>query len=138
MPEIRSLSCPLSDEDLKLRAHKLASAVKKYDEVESEKKAHAERFGSELKTIGEEINQLATVVKSRSEFRPVECVWKEDHKTSMMRLIRTDTNTEIDSRAMTASEKQVKLFPVGGKKEDKKKSTAKGGKPDGGDAPTAA
>ena len=141
MPEIRSLSCPLSDEDYKLRAHKLASALQKKMEVEAHKKAVAERYNSEIKSLDEEVGDLTAVVKNKCEFRPVECVWKEDHKTSMMRLIRIDTGTEIDSRAMTAAEKQVKLFPVGGKKDDKKAAAGKGGKKDGNGSspePTAA
>lgn len=107
--ETRSLLCPLSEEDFKLRAHNLAVARQKAREVEAAKKAAAARFATELKDLNEEIDRLAGIVKAKAEHRPVLVEWIKEQKTGTMRLIRLDTETEIDSRPMTVAERQATL-----------------------------
>jgi hypothetical protein len=107
--ETRSLLCPLSDEDFKLRAHNLAVARQRARALVDEKKAIATKYAVELKEIEAQIDSLAAVVKSKSEHRPVNVEWIEDHKSGTMRLERLDTGTEIDSRPMTMAERQSTL-----------------------------
>lgn len=107
--ETRSLLCPLSDEDFRLRATNLAMARQRARAIEEEKKSAVAKYSAELKSVNETIDNLAQVVKTKSEARPVNVEWIEDHKTGTMRLERLDTNTEIDSRPMTMAERQSTL-----------------------------
>jgi hypothetical protein len=127
--ETRSLLCPLSDEDLKLRGHNLAAAVKELEEVEAEKKQAVSEFGVRIKALDERIQSLAVVVKARHEARPITCEWRGDGKTGTMKLYRLDTDTVIDTRAMTVEEKQGTLnFSSSAKKaEDAKNAAAANG-----------
>lgn len=107
--ETKSLSCPLSDVDFELRAKKLSQLIAERDQVESEKKFANEGFNARIKAIDEEVSQLAVVVRNKAEFRAVQVEWEKDMKTSTMKLVRLDTGTVIDTRAMTPAEKQATL-----------------------------
>lgn len=130
--ETRSLLCPLSDEDFELRAKNLAMARQKANALDEEKKAAVAKFGAELKEVNATIDHLAQVVKTKTEARPVNVEWVEDHKTGTMRLVRLDTETEIDSRPMTMAERQSTLnFSKKNGSEEKQDAPAVKGKKNG-------
>jgi hypothetical protein len=91
------------------RAHSLAVARQRARALGEEKKAQASKYKTEIDEVETQIDQLAQVVKTKSEHRPVDCEWIEDHPTGMMRLVRLDTDTEVTSRAMTVAERQATL-----------------------------
>ena len=107
--ETKSLSCPLSDEEFKLRATKLSQLIAERDRIESEKKMANDGFNSRLKAVDEEVSHLAEIVRDKAEFRAVPVDWVKDLKRGIVELVRLDTETVIDSRAMTPAEKQASL-----------------------------
>lgn len=110
--EIRTLPVPLNDEDLKVRADQLATKVKDKEHIEADKTVAASGFKEKIENVSKEIRQLATIVKERKEYRPVECHWVEHWKSWMMELVRNDTGERVDARPMTNEERQPKLFPA--------------------------
>jgi hypothetical protein len=92
--ESRSLLCPLSDEDLKLRSHNLAASVKEREQVEAREEQAVSRIRAvSMKDLDERIESLATVVKARHEARPVHLRMARRRQEGTMKLYRLDTDT---------------------------------------------
>ena len=62
-----------------------------------------------LQDVDGALQELSSIVKERREYRPVDCEWVENRKLFTMELKRKDTNQCVDSRPMSADERQGKL-----------------------------
>jgi len=117
----RSLPCPLTDREFEDRAMELAKALEDIARLEAEKKESATDFAEQIKGRTADARALRQVVKTREEFRDVKCHWVRDYKQKELRLMRVDTQKQVDSRTMTEAELQEEL-------DFNKKTAAKGKK----------
>lgn len=117
--EHRSLSCDLTEAEVKEKADQLASTIKAREEAEAARKRDADKHKDTIKTLDGHIAGLAESVRDRSERRLVECRWERDDQARKMICHRTDTGEVIEKRAMTdeeLEEMQPTLFGVEGGK----------------------
>ena len=103
--EVRDLSCKLMDTELQKRGKQMSDVEL---EVEQWK---LERAGVSAKIRKGESRraELAHVIEKGEETRPVRCAWSADYAKNVWRLHRTDTHAEVDTRAMTASDRNGEL-----------------------------
>lgn len=104
--ETRELLCDLNATELLQRGEAMADAELAIEQL----KLKRGELGDKLKAERALRRKLAGVIDSGTERRDVRCVWIEDFAKNCYRLIRQDTGLEIDTRAMTAADRQE---PIG-------------------------
>jgi hypothetical protein len=105
---IKTLPCKLTDEEKLARGKDLADQVQTLAAHEDAAKDAAKEASKRKKAIEKEIVRLSDVVHAGVEPREVIC--REEVEGTMVRLIRTDTNEQVDIRAQTEAERQGDLF----------------------------
>jgi len=104
--EIRELLCELTPAELLQRGDAMADAELQIERL----KLDRANLSAEIKAQREVRSELAVVIDSGTERRDVRCVWIEDFSKNCFRLIRQDTGEEVDTRAMTAADRQEDMF----------------------------
>lgn len=104
----RSLPCPLTDAEVAYRADKLANLVREMHAMEAEKRAEAQRFKTAIEEHDAAIEALATQVRTRTEYRTVEC--QEQLRGSLVDTVRCDTGEIVERRPASKGELQQSLF----------------------------
>jgi cobalamin biosynthesis protein CobT len=84
----------------------MADAELRIEELELERSGVSES----IKHQRELRRKLAGVIDSGTEKRDVRCAWIEDFAQNCFHLVRQDTGEVIDTRAMTAGDRQEALF----------------------------
>jgi hypothetical protein len=104
--EVRELSCTLTESELLARGEAMADAELQEEQLK------AERAGVTEQIKGRQVlrRKLAGVIDSGTEKRDVRCAWIEDFAQNCFHLVRQDTGEVIDTRAMTADDRQEALF----------------------------
>lgn len=100
--EIRELQCELNPTELLQRGDAMADAELEIEQL----KLRRSELGDKLKAQRALRRKLAGVIDGGTERRDVRCVWIEDFSKNCYRLVRQDTGLEIDTRAMTAADRQ--------------------------------
>ena len=108
--ETRELQVALSDDELIGRSQKLVSLLDEVDELQEDAKDAAAAVKVDVKTKLTEAKKLRRVVSTGSEERDVLCEWQADPVALTMTLVRVDTGARIETRAMTAEERQGEMF----------------------------
>lgn len=110
----RELPVKLTPAELADRAQRLAQVEGKLrdygaetKEINSQRKGVREQLENELRTLG-------LVVRSKQEYRPVDIRCEARFAEGKAFFIREDTDEMIESRPLTAAEKQEALFEPGG------------------------
>ncbi|MBC7172128.1 MAG: hypothetical protein H5U40_06875 [Polyangiaceae bacterium] len=116
--KLEELPCKLDNVEVRLKGEELARVERKYGEVEEEKKTVTKEFGDKLKSLRGTMDKLAKEIDSRTEYRNVEVVDREDLLNQMVVTVRTDTGETVRSRAMNLSERQTRMFGAGSRLED--------------------
>ena len=101
---MRDLSVTLTEDELKVRAQDLATAIDERIDVEREKKEANDAWNRQVKDMGTRIVELACVVRTRTEIRPVECVKEVDTHNRETTIVRRDTGEAIETRDSTTKE----------------------------------
>lgn len=104
--EVRELSCTLTEAERIARGEAMADAELRIEQLKLERSGVSES----IKHQREQRRKLAGVIDSGVEKRDVRCVWIEDFAHNCYHLIRQDTGEEVDTRAMTADDRQEALF----------------------------
>jgi hypothetical protein len=107
--EPRWLPVPLTDDELLLRGNELARALEEKSELEERLKSERDDIKSEIGTRNERILKLRGSIRSKREQREVLCEWSRNDERMVMELHRQDSGEVIESRPMTAEERQEKL-----------------------------
>jgi hypothetical protein len=109
----RKLKCFLSTAELAERASQVDANFEQIEEAEHELDAHARRVKSskaKIDSLIEANREIARVRRDGYEYRDVACVEERDDRLGCMNTIRTDTREVIDTRALSAQERQGSLF----------------------------
>jgi hypothetical protein len=101
----RNLPCKLTEAELLARGDAMAAAELKIDTLKAERRG----VNAQIREQTDERNKLAHTIESELEHRPVICKWIADFTHNVFRLVRQDTGDEIETRPMTAADRQGAL-----------------------------
>lgn len=126
---IKHLDVELTHDEYKLRGREHGAVCDSLDELEAEKKRHAEEYKEQLGKIEARQGELRRILRAGAEKRPIECAIDHDYARGQHVIYRTDKPREdkdaiVEKIAMTSEERQVAL-PID-IAEAKKKSGPKG------------
>lgn len=122
--ETRDLACRLTDVELQKRGKQMSDVELEVEEWKLERAG----VSAKIRTGESRRAELAHVIDKGEETRPVRCTWSADYGKNVWRLKRSDTQAEVDTRAMTAHDRNTELGFDG---DDEKPATpgAKAGRP---------
>ena len=109
----RNLPVRLTDFELRDRAKELGEKLSEKTRLEAEKKFPADHFKSAIEKAEARIADLGVVVTEGVEYRAIPVTTNKNFDRSLVETIRTDTAEVVDSRPMTADERQQGLFDDG-------------------------
>jgi hypothetical protein len=105
--ERRLCAVKLSEQERATRGDEMADC-----EVAIEKlKGERSELARQVKTHEKRRNELGHALDTGAEQRELLCAWEPDFAKNVFRLMRPDTQEEIDTRPMTASDRTADLFP---------------------------
>lgn len=100
----RRLQVTLSPALVADRAFKLARKIDEIKEVQREKSVANSEWSSRIKRLEDDVAVLSETVLNGFEEQDVEVQEERDYSNRVMRIIRTDTATQVDVRPLTESE----------------------------------
>ncbi len=103
--EQRECKCKLTGSEMLLRGEQMADAELEIDRLKESRKG----INGQIAVLSDTRGKLAQVIEDGEEDRMVDCAWIEDVSQNVFKLVRQDTGTQIDTRAMTASDYQTGL-----------------------------
>lgn len=104
-----TLKCVLSPDEIAKRADRAANLVARIADKTDEAKAAAKHAKAEIEQLEAELRQLSGEVASRVTYRQVECERRYVFSENVIRETRLDNFDLINSRKMTAAERQLHL-----------------------------
>jgi hypothetical protein len=105
----RELQCVLSPAELDIYRDELARLTTEEMEIEGAKKEAVSEFGAKLQKCVAARRLLATKISTKKEYRQVEVKWEKHFEQNCATLIRQDTLEVVDTRPLTAEERQQEL-----------------------------
>jgi hypothetical protein len=116
----RHLPVPLDDAEMRAKGKLAAKLDDECDELSEKLKTVGKGLRGDLKMKRGQIRGLHKDITAGTEDRPVLCYERKDFNAGLVRVVRTDTGEEVESRVMDGSERQEAL-PM-------PKRTSRGGK----------
>jgi hypothetical protein len=101
----------LTEEEVRDAADRMADLFDQLKRIEEEAKSIANGYKAKTKELDAQFAQAQLLVRNKYEQRLVECVRTWNYKTCRVVTVRTDTGAIVEDRAMSADERQEKLFP---------------------------
>jgi len=113
---LRELKVQLTTDELLRKGSEIAEIQRKKELLEDEKKSTAASYKTQIDELEGKQSEIATVLRDRGEFRKIVCRELKDFDKGVIRVIRSDTDEEIEVHPMTAADRQAKLplDPPGG------------------------
>jgi hypothetical protein len=99
----------LNEKERKAKAEELAATVEARQKHKLEAQNIASTARAKQKEFDATIATLTRDYREGSEARDVDCVEQTDSKRGVVHLMRTDTDEIVETRAMTAEERQGKI-----------------------------
>jgi hypothetical protein len=103
--EQRELPVELTEAELRERGDRMAEAELQIETLKSERRDLNAAINSQVELRA----KLAHTIDSGTETRDVRCKWIEDFDKNCWRLVRQDNGAAVDTRAMTAADRQGSL-----------------------------
>jgi len=105
----KELQCNLTDEELNVYRDELARLTTEEIEIEAAKKEAVSEFGAKLQKCVAARRLLATKISTKKEYRQVDVEWRKHFEQNCATLIRLDTYEVVDTRPLSAEERQQEL-----------------------------
>lgn len=129
MRTTQRLPVQLTDEELLDRSTALVDNIQKTAALEEEKKSVDADFKGKIKARAEVSRKLTEIISNRTEDREVECEVKKDFERGTVTTVRMDTGEVVETRPITADERQEELrFSA---RKERAPAKGRGGKPFG-------
>ncbi len=106
---MRELRVKLTDAERLAKAEQSARVGFELAEIEDKKALMGRQLAEQIKALKAERSRLDYDVQSGTEERPVACYERPRFKDLCIDLVRTDTGEQVQTRPMTAAERQTKL-----------------------------
>jgi len=104
----RQLPCKLTETELLARGESMAESELQIDKLKADRRATNKQILEQVDLR----NKLAHTIEAGEEMRNVTCRWKARESEKLWRLVRTDTDAEVENRPMNAADLQGNLsFP---------------------------
>lgn len=117
---IQQLKCALTDDELHAKGAMLAVLCRQLNETEENKRVSMSGYNTTLKEVKQRISETRESRETGHETREVSCT-ERFTKQNTVEVVRTDTNKIVDSRTMTAAERQGDMFDAPANGNDKAK-----------------
>ncbi len=101
---IRHCEMKCTSAELAAKGRELGSLIQKHDKVTQEKKDTVAAFKVQLDELDSDLRNLARVVTTGIEMRPVECGERFNRERELVETYRIDTTEIVANRPMTADE----------------------------------
>lgn len=105
----QELKVVLTTAEVAERADRAAHLVATKSELENQAKEQAQHAKAEIAKVALEIGQLSNAVRTKAEYKDVQCERRYIFRTGEVLEVRTDTGEELSRRPMYESEKQLEL-----------------------------
>jgi len=113
--ETRELLCELTETELLQRGDQMADAELRVQQL----KLKRGKVSDEIKREQIVRYELASVIDTGKEARDVECVWMPDYAHSVFRLMRRDTGEIVETRVMSAADRQMGMLDDDGEVDER-------------------
>ena len=100
--EERELPVKLTEKELLARGDSMAECELAIETLKIERLQLNKRIKAQI----DERGKLGHIIDREAEDRLIKCEWQPDYAKNVFRLVRLDTNEEVDTRAMTATDRQ--------------------------------
>ena len=110
--ETRKLPVKLTRDEYDAKAQELSARLTVLEEMEASLKSVSKTMKDSIEGVKIEIKLLTKIVRTRIEDRDVECVEIRDEDRMVMHVVRCDTRDIVETRPMSASERQLVMFPT--------------------------
>ncbi len=97
----REITIPLDEEFLVGKRFKLATLYQAVLEVKDEKKAADDEFNAKLKSLDNQMQEIARVLKAPVSYKRVDCEWRIIEEENARGLFRLDTGECIEKEALS-------------------------------------
>jgi hypothetical protein len=101
----------LTEEEVRDAADRMADLFDQVGRIEEEQKSIANNYKAKIKEVEAQLSQAQLLVRNKYDQRLVDCIRSWNIKTCRVVTARLDTGAIVEERAMTADERQEKLFP---------------------------
>ncbi len=108
---IKRIEVDITEDEARQRGEELARIVKDIERVEAEKKASNADLKKRIDALDARKAELAEVIRTGREDREVEVFNARNESRCLIETCRADDGEIIESRPMTATERQLKMFP---------------------------
>lgn len=106
---IENLPCTLTEEEKAVKSKELCTTLLERAALELEKKDTMADFKKSLSDKNDEIDELARLISTGIEYRPVACRDFERFERNQVETVRLDTGEVVRSRVMGPSERQTAM-----------------------------
>lgn len=107
--DTRNLPCKLTDGDILERADRIARIRAEMDDAESTLSTAKAAFKRAEEMLNGEFKLLVREIRSREEWRDVDCHEERDYHAMEVVVVRDDTGEIVERRRLTPGELQQKL-----------------------------
>ena len=105
----REIKIPMSEEDLNPMRVRLAKLYQSALDVKEEKKDADSDFNARLKTLDEQMQEIARILKRPYTHEQVDCEWRVIEEEHARGLYRLDTGELIEKEPLTAEDRAAEL-----------------------------
>ena len=109
--ETRRLPVVLTRDEYDAKAQELSAKLMQVADLESDLAEMSQNLRKEIKNEKINVRLLTAIVRSRQEDRNVECYERRDNIRAIVQVIRCDTSEIVETRPMSAAERQLIMFP---------------------------
>jgi hypothetical protein len=102
----------LTDDEVRARGERIVALMQERTEADADAKRQRDAHKARVSDLDKTMTHLAHEVRTRTEHRDVEVKEAFDHDRGLVETVRLDTGEVVETRPMTARERQKPLdFP---------------------------
>lgn len=106
---LKEIKCDLTTEELLRKGQDMAQLQREKELVELQKKESAAEFKVKIDGLESKLSKVCSTIRDKYEMRQVNCREVKDFVNKVRRIIRCDTDEEIEVHPMTPADLQQKL-----------------------------
>jgi uncharacterized coiled-coil DUF342 family protein len=97
----------LTKDEVMERACELADRLEDCSKKEEKFRAEAKAARAELKSLRIRIDELAEAIRTKKEYRDIDCFEVPDFDREVVEIFRSDTGERVHARPVTAQDRQM-------------------------------
>lgn len=109
-PFKKEVLCGISEDSKRQKLGRIAEALGEKKEVKAEMKLATSTHRAQINDLDKEMEVLREQVATAKELRSVSVAEHKDYRKNVVEIVRVDTREVVETREMTADERQ-EMFP---------------------------